>query len=349
MPHVTHERRRTVRHMRYRALAVLALIVTGWSVAGCGGQSPTAAEPVGSDARAVAAAIADDVNAVAADIIDGKDLDTYAPSDLFVELAAALVPVRRALDADRTDGITFRFAFGAIPLIIEVTDDRGTYCVDYLDDGTAIAVVTAGVCGGDMSKVALVGSLFSGDRASVDTLLAGFNSSAYVPHVAALVHATAARSTVADRAAVLDALVDDAAGIADELLDWQFTVTNVDAGVLVQLSSDGGHACGFIPDVGGVAAVAGACPVDAVNHLAAFVVESRSDAYTYGDDADLDAHWERCTAGEVIACDQLYNTSPVGSLYELYGGTCGRRSVFVEQYCAERSDLTLNDTSMPGT
>jgi len=44
---------------------------------------------------------------------------------------------------------------------------------------------------------------------------------------------------------------------------------------------------------------------------------------TYGDDAYLDALWDDCAAGDMTACDALYQESPVGSGYEAFGDTCG--------------------------
>jgi hypothetical protein len=43
----------------------------------------------------------------------------------------------------------------------------------------------------------------------------------------------------------------------------------------------------------------------------------------YGDDAELDALHDACTAGDSEACDELYWQSPFGSGYEAYGATCG--------------------------
>jgi hypothetical protein len=45
--------------------------------------------------------------------------------------------------------------------------------------------------------------------------------------------------------------------------------------------------------------------------------------YTYGDDVDLDALTDACTAGDMVACDSLYFDAPVGSDYELLGNYCG--------------------------
>lgn len=49
-------------------------------------------------------------------------------------------------------------------------------------------------------------------------------------------------------------------------------------------------------------------------------------AFTYGDDATLDALWDSCQAGDMGACDDLYRDSPVASEYEEFGDTCGGRT-----------------------
>ncbi|MEO1062515.1 MAG: hypothetical protein AAFZ07_13945 [Actinomycetota bacterium] len=46
----------------------------------------------------------------------------------------------------------------------------------------------------------------------------------------------------------------------------------------------------------------------------------------YGDDPTLDALWDGCEGGDLAACDELYWTTPVGSVYEEFGATCGRRT-----------------------
>lgn len=46
----------------------------------------------------------------------------------------------------------------------------------------------------------------------------------------------------------------------------------------------------------------------------------------YGSDAYLDRLWDACDAGDFIACDDLYDESPVGSAYEYFGDTCGLRN-----------------------
>jgi len=46
----------------------------------------------------------------------------------------------------------------------------------------------------------------------------------------------------------------------------------------------------------------------------------------YGDDPALDALWDQCEAGSGVACDQLFELAPLGSAYEEFAGTCGRRT-----------------------
>ncbi|MGF1599712.1 MAG: hypothetical protein ACFCVK_22825 [Acidimicrobiales bacterium] len=45
----------------------------------------------------------------------------------------------------------------------------------------------------------------------------------------------------------------------------------------------------------------------------------------FGDDAELDELWLACEGGHGAACDQLFESAPVGSDYEQFGLTCGRR------------------------
>lgn len=54
-------------------------------------------------------------------------------------------------------------------------------------------------------------------------------------------------------------------------------------------------------------------------------VEFGDQADTYGDDPHLDSLWDGCAGGDMAACDQLYLESPIGSEYEDFGDTCGRR------------------------
>ncbi len=58
--------------------------------------------------------------------------------------------------------------------------------------------------------------------------------------------------------------------------------------------------------------------------------------FTFGDDPVFDRLWERCEAGDGVACDQLWEEAPVGSEYERFGVTCGDRDQLLD--CSE--DLT---------
>lgn len=52
--------------------------------------------------------------------------------------------------------------------------------------------------------------------------------------------------------------------------------------------------------------------------------------FTFGDDARFDRLWERCELGDGVACDDLWETAPVGSEYERFGVTCGDRDQVVD-------------------
>lgn len=49
-------------------------------------------------------------------------------------------------------------------------------------------------------------------------------------------------------------------------------------------------------------------------------------ANTYGDDPILDALWDECEAGDMVACDDLWWGSPSDSEYEAFADTCGWRN-----------------------
>lgn len=49
------------------------------------------------------------------------------------------------------------------------------------------------------------------------------------------------------------------------------------------------------------------------------------DPYTFGDDAYLDSLWTACSAGDPVACDDLWAESPIDSIYEEFGYSCGYR------------------------
>lgn len=63
----------------------------------------------------------------------------------------------------------------------------------------------------------------------------------------------------------------------------------------------------------------------------------------YGDDPVLDALWDACAEGEGTACDELWESSPVGSDYEEFGVTCGDRPAVLN--CAE---LTEGEPALAG-
>jgi hypothetical protein len=49
------------------------------------------------------------------------------------------------------------------------------------------------------------------------------------------------------------------------------------------------------------------------------------EAFTFGDDPQLDALWTACSDGDAEACDDLFWDSPIDSEYETFGDTCGYR------------------------
>jgi hypothetical protein len=55
------------------------------------------------------------------------------------------------------------------------------------------------------------------------------------------------------------------------------------------------------------------------------VEEETIEGSSYGDDPVLDALWDKCDGGDMVACDELFWTSPVDSEYETFGNTCGGR------------------------
>lgn len=46
----------------------------------------------------------------------------------------------------------------------------------------------------------------------------------------------------------------------------------------------------------------------------------------YGSDPGLDELWDACAGGLMLACDDLYRYSPLGSAYEAFGDSCGERN-----------------------
>jgi hypothetical protein len=85
--------------------------------------------------------------------------------------------------------------------------------------------------------------------------------------------------------------------------------------------------------------------VDSCEQASAFVLdgETESDRLAFtdgpdtrGDDPALDALWDSCAAGVGTACDELWESAPIGSDYERFGVTCGDRDRILD--CA--IDLT---------
>ncbi|MGI9598638.1 MAG: hypothetical protein ACR2QK_20910 [Acidimicrobiales bacterium] len=68
-------------------------------------------------------------------------------------------------------------------------------------------------------------------------------------------------------------------------------------------------------------------------------------AWTRGDDPKLDARWLACEQGTGAACDELFNRSPVGSDYEDFGVSCGRRPDLL--HCTELDQIDERDPSRP--
>jgi hypothetical protein len=84
---------------------------------------------------------------------------------------------------------------------------------------------------------------------------------------------------------------------------------------------------------------------------AVFDESAPDEPYTFGDDGDLDQLWLGCEAGQMQACDDLYQQSPVDSEYEFFGGTCGLifEADTAPEFCVEApiedtsTDLTSGD------
>lgn len=68
------------------------------------------------------------------------------------------------------------------------------------------------------------------------------------------------------------------------------------------------------------------------------IPEATSDPDGLGDDPELDRYAEDCHDGDMTACDELFLESPLGSAYELYGGSCAGRQSNTDArtvYCVE--------------
>ena len=63
--------------------------------------------------------------------------------------------------------------------------------------------------------------------------------------------------------------------------------------------------------------------------------DSSDSSGTYGSDAELDALWDACVAGDGAACDDLYFQAPIGSEYEDFGDKCGDRYEISPGFCED--------------
>lgn len=71
----------------------------------------------------------------------------------------------------------------------------------------------------------------------------------------------------------------------------------------------------------------------------------QEEPYTLGDDPTLDALWRSCENGNDDDCDRLFDVSPIGSAYELFGETCGLELDTDLAPCADvRSGLPMQTT-----
>jgi hypothetical protein len=73
---------------------------------------------------------------------------------------------------------------------------------------------------------------------------------------------------------------------------------------------------------------------------------STDEPDAYGDDPELDALYDDCEGGDLVACDDLYFDSPVGSEYESFGSTCGDTTDETFGFCEE--DDSGSDGSSDG-
>lgn len=67
-----------------------------------------------------------------------------------------------------------------------------------------------------------------------------------------------------------------------------------------------------------------------------------SEPDVFGDDKMLDELWLWCEAGDGAACDELWETAPIGSHYERFGVTCGERFDLLD--CSEELELAPGTT-----
>lgn len=61
------------------------------------------------------------------------------------------------------------------------------------------------------------------------------------------------------------------------------------------------------------------------------------EAQSYGDDPELDALYDACGSGDLMACDDLYMEAPFGSEYEEFGLDCGGNEGESALFCSESS------------
>jgi hypothetical protein len=66
----------------------------------------------------------------------------------------------------------------------------------------------------------------------------------------------------------------------------------------------------------------------------------------YGDDPTLDQLWDRCEAGMMAECDQLYWDSPLGSRYESFGATCGDEQGRAAGACTTSTTVETSPTEL---
>ena len=69
--------------------------------------------------------------------------------------------------------------------------------------------------------------------------------------------------------------------------------------------------------------------------------------FNVGDDMYLDRLWTECDRGDGVACDELWEEAPVGSVYESFGVSCGGRDALLN--CGEELVLDESDTDEPDT
>ena len=116
--------------------------------------------------------------------------------------------------------------------------------------------------------------------------------------------------------------------VEDDTVDC--IIDELDArGISASDISDAAEGGGTIPR--GAQAAFGAC----IPPSAGGTSPSDQPVDTYGSDPTLDALWDDCAEGDGAACDYLYFRSPIGSDYESFGDTCGRRFESSIELCEE--------------